>query len=110
MDVWLLGLGLLGLVGCLVWYVVILRDSSPGRHVALLTRGDIPVRSIYLWLLVVLLSQSVVFAALSHGFNVVAGVVAAFVLSEVGRWWHNRSVGEELPAEPGARPDGTPED
>jgi hypothetical protein len=117
MNIWLLSLGVLGIVGAGVWYAVLLHDCSPGSHVAFLTKGGIPTRSLYLWLLVVMLSESFVvnaFDAARDGFGIMGGVAVAFGLSEIGRWWHNRS-SPSSPAEPPAtsfpgsdRPDGAP--
>jgi len=94
MNIWLLSLGVLGVVGSGVWYAVLLNDCSPGRHVAFLSKGDIPQTSVVLWLLVVMLSESFVvnsFDGARDGFSIIGGVVVAFLLSEVGRWWHNRT-------------------
>jgi hypothetical protein len=95
MNMWLLAIGVLGILGSGVWYAVLLRDCSPGVRVAFFTKGDIPQRSIYLWLLVVMLSESVAvnsFDGQRSGVSIIGGVVVAFGLSELGRWWHNRGV------------------
>jgi hypothetical protein len=102
MNIWLFGLGLVGVAGAGVWYAVLLRDWSPGLHVPFLSRGEIPTRSLYLWVLIVLLSESFVvnaFDGVRGGFSVMGGVAVAFVLSELARWWHNRTV-PAAPAEP----------
>lgn len=118
MNIWLLGLGVVGVVGAGVWYAVLLRDWSPGLRVAFLSRGEIPTRSLYLWVLTVLLSESFVvnaFDGVRGGFSVMGGVAVAFVLSELARWWHNRTV-PAAPAEPpaewftGQDPSGDPAD
>jgi hypothetical protein len=104
MNIWLLSLGVLGIVGSGVWYAVLLHDCSPGSRVAFLTKGGIPTRSLYLWLLVVMLSESFVvnaFDSARDGFGIMGGVAVAFGLSEIGRWWHNRSA-PGLPARPPA--------
>jgi len=104
MNIWLLGVGVLGVVGAGVWWVVVLRDCAPGTRVPFLTRGEIPQQSILLWLLVVMLSESVVvnsFDGQRNGVSIIGGVVVAFVLSELGRWWHNRTV-PHVPSEPPA--------
>ncbi len=104
MNIWLLSLGVLGIAGAGVWYAVLLRDFSPGLRVPFLSKGEIPTRSLYLWLLVVMLSVSVVvnaFDAARDGFGIMGGVAVAFALSEIGRWWHNRTA-PDSPAEPPA--------
>ena len=104
MNIWLLAIGVLGVVGAGVWWVVLLRDCAPGTRVPFLTRGDLPQQSILLWLLVVMLSESVVvnsFDGQRSGVSIIGGVVVAFVLSEIGRWWHNRAV-PRVPSEPPA--------
>jgi len=74
-----------------------------------------PTQSLYLWLLTVLVGESFVvnaFPGNRGGFSIVGGVAVAFVLSELGRWWHNRTVPESAPEPPtewfpdSARPDG----
>jgi hypothetical protein len=104
MNIWLLSLGVLGVAGAGVWYAVLLHDCSPGLRVAFLSKGEIPTRSLYLWLLVVMLSVSFVvnaFDAARDGFGIMAGLAVAFAVSEIGRWWHNRSA-PHCPAEPPA--------
>jgi hypothetical protein len=102
MNIWLLSLGVLGIAGAGVWYAVLLHDFSPGIRVPFMSKGEIPTRSVYLWLLVVMLSESFVvnsFYAVRDGFGVIGGVVVAFGLSEIGRWWHNRTT-PTVPDEP----------
>jgi hypothetical protein len=116
MNIWLLSLGVLGVLGAGVWYVVLLHDCSPGVRVAFLSKGGIPQTSVYVWLLVVMLSESIVanaFDGQRNGVSIIGGIVVAFALSEVGRWWHNRSA--DPAAEPpaawfpdGDRPDDAP--
>ena len=105
MNIWFLSLGVLGVVGAGVWYAVLLHDTSPGQHVAFMSKGEIPTRSLYLWLLVVMLSVSFVvnaFDAARDGFGIMVGVGIAFAVSEIARWWHNRTASvsaDEPPAE-----------
>ena len=101
MNIWLLAVGLVGIAAAGVWYAVLLRDSSRGRRVAFFNRGGIPPRSLYLWVLVVLLGESFVVNAVTDrgGFNVAGGVVVAFVVSELARRWHNRTVPAAVPAD-----------
>lgn len=118
MNIWLAALGVLGIAGAGVWYAVLLHDCSPGVRVAFMSKGDIPTRSLYLWLLIVMLSESFVVNSLDgprDGFSILGGVAVAFVLSEIGRWWHNRSA-PPPPTEPPAdrfpehdRSDGAPD-
>jgi hypothetical protein len=94
MNIWLLSLGALGVVGAGVWYAVLLHDTSPGLHVDFLSKGEMPTRSLYLWLLVVMLSVSFVvnaFDAARDGFGIMGGVAVAFAVSEIARQWHNRT-------------------
>jgi hypothetical protein len=117
MNIWFLSLGVLGVVGAGVWYAVLLHDTSPGQRVAFLSKGEIPTRSLYLWLLVVMLSVSFVvnaFDAARDGFGIMVGVGIAFAVSEIARWWHNRAI-PLVPDEPPAtwfsdtdRPDDAP--
>ena len=99
MNVWLVGAGLAAIAASGVWYAVLLRDSSPGRRVGFFNRGGIPPRSLYLWVLVVLLGESFVVNAVTDrgGFNVAGGVVVAFAVSELARRWHNRTVPATVP-------------
>ncbi len=115
MNIWLLAVGLVGIAASGVWYAVLLRDGSPGLRVEFLSKGGIPTRTVYLWVLTVLLGESFVvnaFPGTRGGFSVFGGVAVAFVLSEVARWWHNRTVPpapdappEEWFADPGPRDD-----
>jgi len=117
MNIWLLLLGVLGIAGATVWYAVLLNDFSPGLRVAFLSKGEMPTRSLYLWLLVVMLSVSFVvnaFDAARSGIGIMVGAAVAFVVSEIGRWWHNRAT-PLVPDEPPAawfpdtdRPDDAP--
>ena len=104
MNTWLFALGAVGITASGVWYGVLLRTWSPGLRVPFLSKGEIPTRSIYLWLLTVLLGESFVvnsFAGERGGFSVLGGVLVAFVLSELARWAHNRAAAV-APAEPPA--------
>jgi hypothetical protein len=105
MNIWLLSLGLVGIVAAGFWYVNLLGHWAPGLRVAFLSKGEMPTQSMYLWLLTVLVSESFVvnaFPGNRGGFSIVGGVAVAFVLSELGRWWHNRTV-------PAASPEPPPE-
>ena len=115
MNIWLLSLGLVGILAAGLWYVNLLGHWAPGLHVAFLSKGEMPTQSLYLWLLTVLVGESFVvnaFPGNRGGFSIVGGVAVAFVLSELGRWWHNRTVPESAPEPPtewfpdSARPDG----
>jgi len=116
MNIWLLSLGVAGILGAGLWYVSLLRRWAPGLHVAFLSKGEMPTQSLYLWLLTVLLSESFAvnaFPGNQGGFSIVGGVAVAFVLSELGRWWHNRTVPAAVPEPPADwfpdtdHPDGT---
>jgi len=115
MNIWLFSLGLVGILAAGLWYVNLLGHWAPGLHVAFLSKGEMPTQSLYLWLLTVLVGESFVvnaFPGNRGGFSIVGGVAVAFVLSELGRWWHNRTVPESAPEPPtewfpdSARPDG----
>ena len=109
MNIWLLGVGLVGLVAAGFWYAVLLGRWSPGLRVAFLSKGEVPTRTVYLWVLVVLVGESFVvnaFPGNRGGFSVFGGVVVAFALSEVARWWHNRWVPETAAEPPTASFDG----
>jgi hypothetical protein len=115
MNIWLFSLGLFGILAAGLWYVNLLGHWAPGLHVAFLSKGEMPTQSLYLWLLTVLVGESFVvnaFPGNRGGFSIVGGVAVAFVLSELGRWWHNRTVPESAPEPPtewfpdSARPDG----
>jgi hypothetical protein len=117
MNIWLLSLGVLGVVVAGAWYAVLLDDFSPGLRVEFLSKGAIPTRSLYLWLVVVMLSVSYgvnAFDAARDGIGIMVGAVVAFAVSEIARWWHNRATPLE-PVEPSAtwfsdtdRPDDAP--
>jgi len=103
MNIWLFSLGLVGILAAGLWYVSLLRQWAPGLHVAFLSKGEMPTQALYLWLLTVLVSESFVvnaFPGNRGGFSIVGGVAVAFVLSELGRWWHNRSVPDAVPEPP----------
>lgn len=105
MNIWLLAVGLVGIAAAGVWYVVLLDRWSPGLRVAFLSKGEVPTRTVYLWVLTVLVGESFVvnaFPGNRGGFSVFGGIAVAFVVSELARWWHNRgvpAVAAEPPAE-----------
>jgi hypothetical protein len=103
MNIWLFSLGLVGILAAGLWYVALLAQWAPGLPVAFLSKGEMPTTSLYVWLLTVLISESFVvnaFPGNRGGFSIVGGVAVAFALSEIGRWWHNRSVPEAAPEPP----------
>jgi len=103
MNIWLFCLGLVGILAAGLWYVSLLGHWTPGLRVAFLSRGAMPTQPLYLWLLTVLLSESFVvnaFPGNRGGFSIVGGVAVAFVLSELGRRWHNRTVPDSAPEPP----------
>jgi len=103
MNIWLLVLGLVGILAAGFWYVVLLQQWAPGLRVPFMSKGEMPTTSLYLWLLTVLLSESFAvnaFPGNRGGFSIVGGVAVAVVLSEVGRWWHNRTVPDTAPEPP----------
>jgi uncharacterized membrane protein YbaN (DUF454 family) len=99
MNAVLLGLGVMGVIAAIAWYGWLLNDASPSEHVPFLSAGAVTRESIMLWLLLMLLSLSVVVAALDvtfTGVTLVATIVLTAIASDGVRRWHNRG----LPAEP----------
>jgi hypothetical protein len=91
----LIAVGLLGLVAAVVWYGRLLARAAPDEEVPLGDAGGLAREAILLWLLGVMLSMSVLLVGLGvapNGVTLVGSVVVAMLASEVGRWWHNRSL------------------
>ncbi len=107
MSTALIALGLLGLVAAVVGYARLLAGAAPGERVERLSAGGLAREPILLWLLVVMLSMSVLLVGLGvspNGVTLVGSVVVAMLASEVGRWWHNRGL-PHRPAEPPSTPE-----
>jgi hypothetical protein len=91
----LIVVGLLGLVAAVVGYERLLASAAPGERVERGGAGGLAREPILLWLLVVMLSMSVLLVGVGvapNGVTLVGSVVVAMLASEVGRWWHNREL------------------
>jgi len=103
----LIALGLLGLVGAVIGYAKLLGNAAAGERVERLSAGGLAREPILLWLLVVMLSMSLLLVGLGvppNGVTLEGSVVVAMLASEVGRWWHNRGL-PHPPAEPTSTPE-----
>ena len=104
----LIALGLLGLIAVVVGYARLLATAAPATRVEIGTTGGLGREPVLLCLLGVMLSMSVLLVGLGvspNGVTLVASVVVAMLVSEVGRWWHNRGLPRTAADPPAAQDD-----
>ncbi len=105
MNVWLFSLGLVAVAATVIWYARLLNQWTPDLHVPPMSKGDVPTTTAYVWLLTMMLSQSVVINSFDlppNGVALVGSIAVALVVSDLVRRWHNRGIPPTAPEPPAA--------